>query len=414
MLGESNKLIAEYLLLNNVGCIFDKPRYIDEKEGKVTIKTNGLDMKVLDSECELIYSNESRNSYYYSFKLNPNYPNINIRLMIKRDTFYIKVPIKMMLYGFSSDNLQYGKLKELWYSQLQDLIYIQLPGAKTLGIYSNCDFNKVIWGEEVENNLFRINITSILQDIRNTSKQWIPLYIKYRDNKERWLPFYTIAKSVKIEPYFEFEMDNDIPCFKVQYNQIPGVRIFYSIEESNSHHKIINHRELKKGMNHLPEVRHEIFYNIIPTIEEIDEFGLNNQIITMPIRKNKGIMLNKFVITNILFKKDTLPLNNDYKYEIEIERRALNHISYGKLYEYEKTRRRLVGEVRIYNIHVNTSHDLSFTMQNFSKIEDEWCELYYDKETKRMIENDNPILEEITSYKVIPLQPFNTKYIVKF
>ncbi len=436
ILEENNKLITEYLLLKNVYFIFDKRRYIKDEEAKLTLKTDGLDIKIVDSECKIIYSNEYRKNYYFTFNLNSRYRVINAILNFENKLFYIKVPIKMMLIGFSQNNLYYGNLNNIWYSNLQPLMYIKLPGAKKLGVYSNEDFNKVVLGDEIAENFFRVNISSLIEDINNSNKKYICLYIKYVDNKERFLQIYVVEKSIKIKPYFEFEFYNDIPCFNVEFKEVKGVKIFYSIKEADSYKEIVHHRELKQGINYLPEIKRNIYYNIYPIMEENDEFGLNNKIKSLPTKKHEGIISyvkntlamqligNKFFIKEIFLKEDFLEINRLFKYKIEIINQQKDYY-YGKLYEVEyftkfnnpdfltQISQRTLGDVRISNINKNELNEIYFTMENFSKLDNEWYELYYDKDSKRIIENDNSILEKITYSSVIVLECSNTKYVIK-
>lgn len=434
--GENNKFITEYLLLSNVFFIFDKTRYINEEEAKLTLKTNGMNIEILDDNCKMIYSNEYRNSYYYILKLNSEHEMLNAKLILDMYNFFIRVPIKMMLCGFSEDNLQYKIEKEIWYSKLQQLLYIKFPFTKKIGIYSNVDFSKIIWGEEIKEGLFRINITQLIQDIKESRNQYQYLYIKYEDTREKYITLYKVIKNIKIDPYFEFEYYNDIPCFNVEFKEIPGVKIYYSImNENEQYSKIIDHRELKNGINYLPEIERDIYYKIVPTIEETDEYGLNTAITTLPVRKHKGIISfyysksnsniydfeiigKKFEITKLLYNNEELLLNSIYSYMIEIFKKNFDETYSGKMYEYDTestttNKRRLIGNIKIVDLQRDNEDDFSFWLESYSDSENEWYELYYYKEKSQIVENDNSILDEVTFEKVIGLEKNNTKYIVK-
>ena len=433
--GENNKLITEYLLLKNVYFIFDKMRYINENEAKLTLKTDGIDIKILDDTCDIVYSNEYRNNYYYNVKLNSKYRFINAKMTIENKLFYINVPIRMMLYGFSESNLSYGDLSsKIWYSKLQPLIYVKLPGANKLGIYSNVDYNKIIWGNQIAEEMFIVNISVLIDDINASNKMFQYLYIKYVDSKERWMPLFVVEKSVQIKPYFELEFYNEIPCFNINFNEITNVKIFYSIKESDSNREIIHHRELKSGINYLPEIKRNVYYNIFPTIEEIDEFGLNKKEKFLPIKKYEGIISyvqvkdnilhSKFFINNIIYNGSRIDINRLYKYKIEIQSKEKDYY-YGTIFEVEyfakfnnidyliQKNQRTMGDIRIQIINQDKDDEINLTMENFSKMDNEWYEFYYNKESKRLIENDNSILDKITSNKVINLECSSTTYIIK-
>ena len=72
-----------------------------------------------------------------------------------------------------------------------------------------------------------------------------------------------------------------------------------------------------------------------------------------------------------------------------------------------------MGDIRMKIVDQNKKDEIHFSMENFSEMDNEWYELYYNKESKRIIENDNSILDKITSNKVINLECTNTTYIIK-
>lgn len=439
--GKSNKTIAEYLLLNNVNFLFDKKRYIYSLEGKLTVKTDGMKIKILDDECRLIYSNEFQNSYYYKFEPNANYKNILAEVICDDKIFYIKVPIKMLLYGFSSNKLMYGKPEEIWYSKLKELIYIKLPDVQRLGIYSEKNLDTVIWGDEVDTDLYRINISQKIEDIsRETNRKlWNYLNIRYIDDTEdSWINLLVVIKGIKIEPYFDFEFYNEIPCFNVKFKEIEGIKIFYSIIKSDTKEKIIEHRELLNGINYLPEIERDVRYDIIPIIEENDEFGFDTKVTNLQLIRGRGIVsYNKFGVFNnidfpnniinineILFDDNSIRISKLHRYKIEIIEYYSNIKQYlGKLYECEykysrvgdrtllnETQRICLGKVQIENIEIINQREILFNLESYSENDNEWYDLFYVKEKRRLIENDNQLLDKLKINEVIELNSDHTKF----
>lgn len=207
------------------------------------------------------------------------------------------------------------------------------------------------------------------------------------------------------------------------------------MNENEQYSKVIDHRELKNGINYLPEIERDIYYKIVPTIEETDEYGLNTTITTLPVRSHKGIISfyyskknnniydfeiigKKFEITKLLYNNEELLLNSIYSYMIEIFKKNFDETYSGKMYEYDienttTNKRRLIGNIKIVDLQRDNEDDFSFWLESYSDSENEWYELYYYKEKSQIVENDNSILDEVTSEKVIGLEKNNTKYIVK-
>ena len=103
---------------------------------------------------------------------------------------------------------------------------------------------------------------------------------------------------------------------------------------------------------------------------------------------------------------------------IEIFKKNFDETYSGKMYEYDTentttNKRRLIGNIKIVDLQRDNEDDFSFWLESYSDSENEWYELYYYKEKSQIVENDNSILDEVTSEKVIGLEKNNTKYIVK-
>ena len=69
-------------------------------------------------------------------------------------------------------------------------------------MYSNIDYNKIVWGEQIKDDLFRINITQLIQDIKDSKNQYQCLYVRYIDNKARFLSLYKVIKKYKDSSIF--------------------------------------------------------------------------------------------------------------------------------------------------------------------------------------------------------------------
>lgn len=431
-LGESNKLITEYCLLNNLSFKFDKRRYIYESEGKFSILNKNLKIEILDKELEWLGINRSSGIEYYKFELNSNFSKISLKWYVNQSFYFIEIPIKMMLYGFSKDKLCYGKLKPFWYRQLQELVYIKLPDAIKLGVYSGKNHENIIWGKEVEEELYRINLIEIKQELKNINKLNYYVNIKYIDNSEHILDFLNLIRKVRIDPYFELSVYNNILCFDSEFESINGVQIFFDIYEQFSTKCVIKHRELVPGINYLPELSRNVYYNIIPYLEESDEFGINKNIESMPMRTHKGIIdlnfsklrkslnLSKipYIIDDIYCNYKNLNINKNVKYKLELEENEKGNYYYGTLYEIStdfdkniiKENINKVSKIRAEEINGIRKKFRKFKIECYSYNDNDWYSLYYNKLNKELLDINNQILDDLKFDEAIELNNEQTVF----
>lgn len=347
VLGESNKLITEYLLLNRVKFFFDKYRYTYEEDGYLTLKTGGVNIEILDKECELTYTSEYTSNYYYTFKLNKDYGHINAKIELEDKTYKTKFEIPMLQYGFSKEEMIYGQRRKIWHSNLKGIMYMKLPGAKKLGVYLDNKVDDVTWGDKVKEDIFKIDMNEKIKEIHSDNSNFNTLGVKFIDNKERTMYLVKVEKNVFIEPYFKFENYDGIIGFDVNFEEHEGTKIFFTVENAVTKQKIIERRELKNGFNILKEINEYDKYNIYPILEENDEFGFNTKTVEMKPRFN--VVLNRskkenrdlseiigtqFFINEILYEGEKIPINFLYAYKIELNKRNEYGDYEAQLYEY--------------------------------------------------------------------------------
>ena len=431
-LGEGNKLITEYWLLNKLSFKFDKNRYIYEPEGRFSILSKNLEIEILNKELKWIGVNRLSGIEYYEFELNSNFSKISLKMNTSQSSYFIEIPIKMMLFGFSKDKLCYGKLEPFWYRKLQEFIYIKFPDVTKLGIYTGKNYENIIWGEEVKKALYRINLTEVMQELKDFNKLNYYINIKYIDNYEHILSFMNLLRRVRIDPYFELSVYNNILCFDSEFKQIDGVKIFFDIYEEFSNKCVIKHRELVPRINYLPELSRNIYYNIIPYLEESDEFGINKNIESMPVRSHKGIIdlnfsklrqqlnLSKipYVIDEIYCNYKNLNINKNVKYKLELDGNEKENYHYGTLYEISanpnknttKENINEISKVRVKEINISGKKFKKFRIECYSHNDNSWYSLYYDKSNKELLDIDNKILDYLKFDEAIELNNEQTVF----
>lgn len=436
--GETNKIICEYILFKKLNFIFDKPRYVNESEANFKIRNEGLKINITNDNIMLLEKNEKIQNDKYKVILNSEIREIIGEIYLNGEKFIIRVPIKMRLYGNSIENLCYGNKEYIWYKDVNDLLYIKLPGAKNLGIYYGKDMDNIIYGEEIEPELYRINISEFNSKISNSKLRYHYLNIKYEDNKIRSMQLYTILRLVDIQPYFEVEYIDGIIGYRV--STIKGDRnskVYISIKENLTNKIVINHNLVEEGINFLPELEREKKYTIMPIIEETDEFGLSTNVITLPYRTcafisyanninkksnvSESLLGARLEIEKVSYNNIDLEIDKKYKYYIDIKdiendkyNGILSEIEYYQKFNnpnyLEFKAKRILGKVEI-QIKEKYKGKIIFYLKNYSKIEDIWCNLFYVKDKNILIENDNKMLEVLNFNQVIELYDDKTKYV---
>lgn len=372
IIGEQNKCITEYLLLNRMKIFFDKKRYSSEEIGELAVKIGNFSVDILSEECTLKHQNENFGNYYYEVDLTAGLENIDAIIKVNDEEYFTKFEIPRIKYGFDINNLKYKseKVEKIWHGDLKGLLYIKYPGASKIAAFLDDDKDTICWGENDKNGIFKIDINKIIELSQNTTSPTNKLVLRYIDNRERTSLFLIIEKSIYINPYFIFEEDNGNICFNVKFTEHTNTKIFFDIQNAITKKMVIKHKELFNGINRLKELNNDDLYNIFPYIEETDDFGLETKTIEMSPRFKKGltnnILINKniiemvgnqFFINNILLNGEKINLNYLYAYKIEMQEQ-INHDEFlGNLYEYSikdhystnvaKSNRINIGKVKI-------------------------------------------------------------------
>ena len=372
IIGEPNKCIAEYLLLNRMKIFFDKKRYSSENIGELAVKIGNFSVDILSEECSLKHQNENFGNYYYEVDLSTGLEEIKATIKVNEEEYFTKFEIPRIKYGFDINNLKYKseKVEKIWHGDLKGLLYIKYPGAIKIAAFLDDDKNTICWGERDKNGIFKIDINKLIELSKSINSSTNKLVLKYIDNRERTSLFFIIEKSIYVNPYFIFEEYNGNICFNTKFVERPNVKIYFDIQDAITKKIIINHKELVNGINQLTELKKDNLYNIFPYIEETDEFGLETKTTKMSSRLKKGlinnILINKdivelagnqFFIDCILLNGEKINLNYLYAYKIEIQEKIGHDEFQGNLYEYSikdhysnnvaKNNRINIGKVKI-------------------------------------------------------------------
>ena len=427
--GENNKVITQYLLLRRFNYRFDKYRYITEKNANLKLYTEFLNYKINNENCKITFINKEISTANYSVELSEKIREMNITLFINEQKFFITFPINMVLYGPSLERLQYGIKDYTWYKDINQYMIIIFPNTKKLGLFIDKNTKNITWGTYNQDGYYNFNLKNIINEIYEINKKYVYINIRFEDYSEKDTKLYKAIKTIIINPYFDIEFYEGKMCFNItEMSEVENISVYYSITEEGKSEPIISHRKLLKGVNYLPELERNKNYFITPVMEEKDKFGFGIKEQTMPSRR-RGIMnatipltlqktyTKKLIIDSFVIGGFNYALKGNYDYFVDITKIKNRKEMLGYLYEIKEfsdghSEKRNMGKVRITNYHF-IANNYYFEIKQYSETLDDWVGLTYIKDQIRLIENDNEILDSLTTSNVIILEYDDYKYVSK-
>lgn len=405
--GEGDKNLCSYLLLGKFDCRFNKPRYTYDKTATLKITKGDCLFDVIDESWE--YESESDKSISYTIPLETSPESANLILYLY-DEYRITMPIRIFKYGFSLNSMKSQNVEYIWYSDLQEILYVAIPGAKSASAYyGKLDMVKMP-GTLISESTFRIDISEFVRHIKDSEKTYHYINLEYEDNAIRKLSLPVIYRRTVIEPYFKVFVDNNVPYTDIS---VKGNSNLYLKIEDLEGNVIVDKKPILSGINKLPEISKEKFYNFYPYIEESSKFSFNaKQTMLRPLESVGCINLDdltncELVISNLISNEKKLPLN--YEYHINITEKEDN-ITYsgfmfgkkiekilnnGKIY-YEKDSegryiKKKFGKVSIFVSRIE--NDINLAIRTYSYLDEDWRSIYYDTDLKALVHFDDELLD---------------------
>lgn len=405
--GEGDKNLCSYLLLRKFDCRFNKPRYTYDKTATLKITKGDCLFDIVDELWEIESESEKSISYTIPLENSPESANLILYLY---DEYSITMPIKIFKYGFSINSMKSQNVEYLWYSDLQEILYVTIPGAKSVSAYyGKLDMVKMP-GTLVSESTFRIDISEFVRHIKDSEKTYHYINLEYEDNAIRKLSLPVIYRRTIIEPYFKVFIDNNVPYIDIS---IKGNSNLYLKIEDLDGNVIVDKKPILSGINEFPEISEEKFYNFYPYIEESSKFSFNaKQTMLRPLESVGCINLDdltncELVISNLISDEKKLPLNYEYHINItekedditysgfmfgkKIERISNN----GKIY-YEKDSegryiKKKFGKVSIFVSRIE--NDINLAIRTYSYLDEDWRSIYYDTALKTLVHFDDELLD---------------------
>lgn len=405
--GEGNKKLCRYLLLKKFDCRFNKPRYTYDKTATLKITKGDCMFDITDELWDI--ESESDKSISYAIPLEKSLETAEL-ILYAYDEYKIVMPIRVFKYGFSLTSMisQYSDF--IWYADLQEILYVTIPGANRVSAYYGKLDTVKMQGTKISEGTFRIDISEFVRHIKESDKTFHYINLEYEDNAIRKLHLPIIYRRIIIEPYFKLFIDNGVPYTELS---IKGNSKLYLKVEAIDGSVVFDKKLITNGKNTFPELSCDEFYNFYPFVEEGSKFSFNTKQTTLQPLENVGCidldnLTNcEIVIRDLISNEQKLPLN--YEYHINLTKReddiTYSGFMWGKkilkvfgngknCYERDADGRYIkkkMGKVSVFVTRIE--NDISIAIRTYSYLDEDWRSVYYDTTQKALVHYDDELLD---------------------
>lgn len=421
--GEGNKKLCNYLFLKKFDCRFNKPRYTYDKTATLKITKGDCIFDITDKMWEI--ESESDKSISYAIPLEDS-PETAELILYLYDEYRIVMPIRIFKYGFSESSMKSQKDEYIWYSELKETLYVKIPGAKRVSAYYGKLDMFMFEGVLIAPDTFRIDISEFVRKINDDSNiTYHYITLEYEDNAKRRLGLPVIYRQTIIKPYFKLFFDGEVPYIDVDIKGNPTVFVEIKTTDDDI---VVAKKAITSGKNIFPELSKDEYYNFHPFIEKSSTFAFNTTREYMKPLINVGCIdldnLEKceLIIKALSAEENILPLSYEYHLNLiekeddiayigsllgfKIEDRSKNGwVHYEKDSEGKKVRKKL-GRVHVFVTRIED--ELNISLQAFSYDDEEWCSMYYDKNSQSLVHIDDPVLNSKEIDRFIELDEYST------
>lgn len=420
--GEGDKKLCSYLLVRKFDCRFNKPRYTYDATAMLKITKGDCLFDIIDESWEMESESEKSITYTIPLDMSPEKAELILYLY---DEYKITTPIRVFKYGFSEISMKSQRDEFIWYTELKEILYVKLPGAKSVSAYYGKLDMFMFEGTLIAPDTFRIDISEFVRQINEDSQiTYHYITLEYEDNAKRRLGLPVIYRQTVIKPYFKLFLDGEVPYIDVDIKG--NSNIFVEIKTLNGN-VVAAKKPIVNGKNTFPELSKDEYYNFHPFIEEGGKFAFNTTREYMQPLSNVGCIdldnLEKceLVIKTLSAEENILPLNYEYHLNLiekeddityigsligfKIESHSKNgRARYEKDSEGKAVRKKL-GKVHAFVTRIED--ELNVSLQAFSYDDEDWYSMYYDKNTKSLVHIDDPVLNSKEIDRFIELDEFS-------
>ena len=409
--GKNPHLLTRYILITELRCRTSKPRYTFCSTAE--IKLSG-DYVTKPLNC---YMNE-----YGEYVVNLLEGNEagEFELEFQKEIYKLLVPLRVFKFGFEKQ-WQLIRPDFLWYSDLKNELYVSIPGATEVKVYLNKNEADCIWGDMYEEGKFKLDISEIVAEIKETTNPMAYINLMFCDNRWRSISLYRVQVRPWIER-FSLICENGAMALDANYqSQNPLYVEFYDFDTK----ELVLGIQLKNGITYLPQISPDKLYTLKRYEVESDEFGFDDNYIPFgePLHKYGYVDASdlsncKMFITRILNKERGL--KQQYTYIVFDIKKETDNVYFGKLMYLPKVKggvpkqkpQTLFEKVRFEVV----LDDSKIQVLSLNIIEDEDAFIpYYDSTAQVLISENNDILLRSREFKrYIPLYEDETTYYVDF
>lgn len=422
---DRNIYISKYVRINKMDFSFNKGLYSADDSIYLWIN-NRCDSIWPDREdISLVSIDDDSDEYIIPFVENENEVYFHLEL---NEKLLIKLPINILKFGFSKDELTCHQPEFIWYSDLKETIYCSAPNMSEIRVYINHEKEKYVKGFSIGSGLFRVDISELKQRIcKNIYNGWTYLNIVCIGTKKYSYPLYSVLRVLWVEPYFDFVLVDGKLGFDVElYGK---AQLLIDIEDEYTKEKIVKDKVINNGVNVFPELPLDGVYNIIPKMIEEDEFGLNKRSLKMRALFNQSyIDLDNLTdcrlsVADLLYFEEEKKLSYEYRIDIRKKVDMCTFEGYMHGLKRKKTRYDLTEDKRIpdkkklgkVQIKIIEESDKCIYIQIYSSTyeqnPEEWIEFYYDDKYNTLLHSNDNVLRQCDSYeRFIFLADDETKY----
>ena len=264
---EPNRTLCDYLVLSNFQCYLNKELYIYERNAELfvveqnhSITTGGKDWTPLPSNIGKRFSVPLIGKEQIAFQID--------------DVYWIHCPVHLFQYGFSQREMRTDAPDYLWYKDIGETLYLNIPKANTAKIRYLSPFGPVsVPCHKYAENAFRADISSIKNLIfSGADTLWHHLEIEFEDGKTNKIKFPQILRKLYLTPYFKLRyLDGHIYC---DIEKIKGnANAYLTVINEESNRPVVEALPIFEGRNEIPGMPRGVFCSLFPYMEEEDEFG---------------------------------------------------------------------------------------------------------------------------------------------
>jgi len=403
--GESNVKIAEYIRLQHFNCTFNKPRYMYDTEAMVKIDSFGYKFTVDNKLMDL--TSIDGDSFEYLIRLSSETPNMITITLELEETYLITMPIRVFRYGFSNVEMKIEKPDYIWYNDIRENLYINMPGATELYAYMNKNEVDIAEGVMLAEGIFRVDISKFVRAIREGEDSNIYYYINivYYDNAKRHINLPTIMRKLSVKPYFTLIKKNGYVSTEVAISG--DANLFVDVMTEDGNDVLIHHKKIENGINYFCNLDPNQCYDLQPYMEEKDEFGLFVNITKQKYLNDvwcidpNDLSMCRISIKHIIEEDEIL--QTTYKFMIFLDKKIDENVYLGGMVgtEFIDGKPQKVCKLKFNKARFKIKIDetgLHITLRLFSYKDMEWSVPFYDKKRQILLAPDAPILRRTREY----------------